>query len=259
MSLIINNKRVNKICIKEDNVPKEVNSGYIGIDGQSKLFYYKKNNEFLPEGYTQLEYITNNKNSYIVIPRNKVEAYSCDCIIPKTPNKYPTYNIFGTIGNSSLLYNVYNQTSSKHFTLYCNYRGTSNHVNYYIEYNTRFNFKYGVTINSQDYELVIDNDTENKSYKRASELSNEFLSKPLVLFANYNNSGNVSYGTGNPSIYSFKIYSDKTMNNLVVDLIPCKNSNSQIGFYDIKNGIFYTNANSQGNFIAGPEVVSTSS
>lgn len=79
----------------------------------------------------------------------------------------------------------------------------------------------------------------------SSSTSTFSISNPITIFA-YNQGSSV--GCSSCKIYAFKIYDNGT---LVRDLIPAKrNSDGEIGLYDLVNGIFFTNSGT-GTFIAG--------
>ena len=55
-------------------------------------------------------------------------------------------------------------------------------------------------------------------------------------------------------VYSCKVYDNGT---LVRDLVPCKNASNVVGMYDVVNGVFYTTANASYQFGAGSAVTPT--
>lgn len=71
----------------------------------------------------------------------------------------------------------------------------------------------------------------------------------MVLFA-ISNVGTPRYFS-NLKFYSGQIYDNGT---IIRDFIPAKNSNGQIGLYDLINALFYVNAG-EGSFLPGPEVI----
>lgn len=71
----------------------------------------------------------------------------------------------------------------------------------------------------------------------------------MVLFA-ISTEGKLGYFS-NLKLYSGQIYDNGT---IIRDFIPAKNSNGQIGLYDLINALFYVNAG-EGSFLPGPEVI----
>ena len=79
---------------------------------------------------------------------------------------------------------------------------------------------------------------------------NTYFSSPgtLFLFGRNNNSGGLNDAGGKVVIYKCKIYED---DELVRDLVPCKNKSGQVGLLDKKHNKFYTSLGS-GALGAGP-------
>jgi hypothetical protein len=55
-------------------------------------------------------------------------------------------------------------------------------------------------------------------------------------------------------VYTFQVYDNGT---LVRDLVPCVNPNDIVGMYDIVNNVFYTTADDNYQFVAGPIVINS--
>lgn len=70
------------------------------------------------------------------------------------------------------------------------------------------------------------------------------------LFCYFNNGSNNPARFAEADIYYFKLFVNGT---LVRDMVPCKDSNNVVGMYDVVNNTFYTSPNGAA-FVAGPEV-----
>lgn len=185
----------------------------------------------LPSGYIQLKYIQSTGTQYINTEFN-----------PNQDTKIVTdmayfgesgANIFGTYYRQSI------------FTQY-NFRLAVNSDNNFVFY-WRNSSVIGPTYDQNRhlfelYQAVLLIDGTSYGSSNTSTFS---ISNPITICA-YNNGSGVTCSSC--KIYAFKIYDNDI---LVRDFIPVKrNSDGEIGLYDLVNGIFFTNSGT-GTFIAG--------
>ena len=177
----------------------------------------------LPNDYTQVDYIESDGNQYIDlgITANQDTNFS---IKFETPSE--------VIGSKSL-FGYFNDNTNSFYL--------------YISSNKQFQFGYKSWQNFGLSNSVLENtiynvsNNKNKLYVNGTEYTNsntdDFSTSPnnLLLFK-------ISGATsgGHPiKLYSFKLFNNKT---IVRDMIPCyRNSDNEVGLYDIVNNVFYTN------------------
>mgnify|MGYP002519323210 CR=1 FL=1 len=90
----------------------------------------------------------------------------------------------------------------------------------------------------------------NIFYNYAGTVSTFTSPNTLYIFSGHNSTGvSTSYYVG--KIYYFKIYNDGVLTR---DFVPCRNTNNEIGFYDLVNNQFYPNQGT-GTFSAGADII----
>lgn len=234
----------NKVNVLEDQIPTGQASGnpiYINdstnLEAKLKLNGGDKQEYYLPEDYTQLEYIESAGGQYIDT------QYKAN---QKT--EYEVEFSYSSMANSSNGFVLGSRISSnqQNLSLTCDsgdiFVGRGN-----------------------DYEQITVTTNINQKYKM-KVTENNIIRDGIVISNAINNFGDET-GTYNVRLFncnqngSFfrnftgKIYSCRIWDNgeLVREFIPCKrNSDSVLGLYDTVNNVFYTNAGS-GSFTAGPE------
>lgn len=193
----------------------------------------------LPIGYTEVEYLESTGTQYIDtgINVNTTTSRYETKINPSSVSG--TMGIFGTRNYSSA-----NQSSMNAFIISGNFRldWVSGNGNYNVR-NISSDTEYTISITRG---LATIN---NVNYVSGDTTSIDSLYPFYV--------GNLnSAGSAFPNGFSGKIYYSKLYNNniLVFDGVPCyRNSDNEIGMYDLVSNTFFTNAGS-GSFIAGAEV-----
>lgn len=184
----------------------------------------------LPAGYTELEYIQSDKNSWI---QTNIQAnFTTRRVVVNiqvgsdiTTNE----SIFGTTPVNNRFFYVLRYSLEK--LIY------------------RYSTNYGVYIEKDitDQRITIDWDFPSKylavgDYKKTTSTSMQTLSSDICFF-----------GPGRSPVaklYSAQIYTSGT---LVGDYVPCTNPSGVVGVYDLVGAKFYANAGS-GTFTAGPAV-----
>ena len=227
---------------------KEVtyNSTYGTLATPSKSGYTFKGWSYLPEGYTQLQYIEATGTQYINSgykpgPNTGVEAtYQ---FTATTPVQQRIYGIHGANGSTATFsYTYYINGSGNMAYAYKNEGGnwvatgikadTSKHT---FSFNTNKGYwKYDSRANAGISEVTA---TNTAPY-------NMFI---LAATTNGTSVANNDH-RAHAKLYSFNIYEN---GNIVRQYVPCKNSNGEVGLYEVYQGIFYGNIGS-GTFTEGP-------
>lgn len=184
----------------------------------------------LPSGYKLLEYVGGSGTQYIItdVYLASTDVVECEYRNSSTTGYGAIYGVF-KLGESSALYA--NQT-------YYGYDVANNKVDTDIRVNTEWHFSRHDFVHGT---LTIDDTT-------VSFEPFEFVNttKNAVLSRYYNN----SYG------YNWKGFIRKFRvtrgNEVICDLLPAKNSNDDVGLYDLISGSFYTAAS--GTLLEGNEV-----
>lgn len=184
--------------------------------------------QVVPEGYTQLMYISSNATQYIdtgVPAKRDLKSY-----IKFTRNSVQSGRYFGVVDDAAKYQIRYDNWSGR---LYCDVGSDSINIS--------------SAISSID-EIVIEYPTAtiNGTVFNIAAQSDFTLEKNIYLFAA---NGNSSKGT--ISLYECIIYDDDKTTELR-HFYPCKNSSNVCGMYDTVEGVFYPDANG-GNFTAGPQ------
>lgn len=194
----------------------------------------------IPSGYTQLLYIESTGTQYIdtgVNPNSYRRIY-----IKFNPLSY-VYDVsfFGLVGFSDRgftdTYQLRTDNGSSRFFL----NGTSFTASFDFPGINEFEYNYpSLTINGTSSTI---SDPGEWSY---SDDSN------IYLFAYRYQTGGTPAPMGYSSmrLYGCKIYDDDQV-TIVRDFVPVRNSNNEVGLYDVVNGQFYGNLGT-GSFTAGP-------
>ena len=185
----------------------------------------------LPSEYTQVDYIEGHRAEYIdtgfkVTPKTKIEAtFAFNQVTPVQQR------IFG---------NGYSETDGLVFTTYINGGGNfawccqnniGNWQNTGIKADTN---KHTFTIDSLNKVVTMDD-----RYNTTITTTRTNNSINTMLLFSYRGDGTTPDNFPYLKMYSTKIYNNNT---LIRDFIPCfRNSDNEVGMYDIINNIFYTN------------------
>lgn len=183
----------------------------------------------LPAGYKRLEYIEATNNQYI---NTGIKLASTDVVMTKFQNVSTTGGLYGVykLGESSTFYS----SGTYYF-----YDGT----------NTRINT--GVSVNTDWHEVVHDFVNGKLTFDGTDHTFTPWTfenTSNSPLFARIYN-GNAGYFF-NGRIAYWKVYRNGT---LIMDLVPCINTNNEVGMYDTVAGVFH-GSRSASSFTAGPEV-----
>ena len=184
--------------------------------------------QVVPEGYTQLEYITSNGTQYIdtgVQAKRDLKSY-----IKFTRNNGGNNQFFG-IHDNGLYYALW--FSDWRWQLWCGIGSN------YVDISSASS---GVTEYLLEYPTVTVNDTVFNFSAQA-----DFTSEKTIYLCAVNGESNKSV----IDLYECIIYDDDKTTELK-HFYPCKNSSNICGMYETVEGVFYPDANG-GNFDAGPQ------
>lgn len=193
----------------------------------------------LPEGYTRITYLKSNGNQAIdtginVSSKTKI-SFKADSI---TADAW--YTIFGTNGY------VADKGTNCYFRLEVANNGE------YITADLGFFKRYEDIDNSiplefeYDYpKLIINGDLDTVS--ASDEFTFTTPETTLAVFANHDD-GNF---TGNCKCTLFSFYMENENGDSICELVPCRNSNDEVGMYDLVNERFLGNVGT-GAFTGGP-------
>lgn len=207
-------------------------AGY-SYDGKDEIKVV--NDNFLPSGYTALEYIESDGKSGYVDTGIVIDSIPVDVEVDvqfNDANASSPEMAWGYMDNTNNLprwgFGVY---SSK-------WLGSPNATASIGTPDTdRHNVILRVLRNSRG-EAVYNGDIDGNELYPSNSLGNEaiYLSNtlPIYLFARNNRSGASNFG--NCKIYGFKVTQDGV---LIHDLVPCKNNEDVLGFYDVIAQAFY--------------------
>lgn len=191
---------------------------------------------FLPDGYTQLEYIESTGTQYI----NSGYLPSWNTSIYMEAMVFATSDFFALFGARSSSAGTDPKSNTLFISPQLNPRSDYYGSSYTFPGQIPAGVKFTVSVEQNSCEVYQYTYTHPKS-TAASE---------YPLFVMDVNTAGSARGTGHCRLYSCAIYEDETK---VRDFIPCIDTSGKIGAYDAVYGIFYGNSGT-GSFVAGPEV-----
>ena len=196
----------------------------------------------LPAGYTQLEYIDTDGNSWIdtgITPTATTLQF--DYKMQILQQGY--VSLFGAVASTTPRYGfrVYYQPSGGETNI-LNWQSGSFVGQQVVTWNDVLQ---GTVIATQGVSVVSTINGTTQTY----DSSAIDLTQSDTIFLGTSHLRNTS-GRGPTRTWSFKITKDGTV---VRDFVPAKNASNVIGMYDFVSGQFFTNAG-EGDFIAGPVV-----
>lgn len=196
---------------------------------------------YLPEEYTQLEYIESSGTQYIDTGFKPNQNSGVETLVETYDTNVLYNNPFG----------VRNENREQFFVgIQTNPQGNNNSETWFLRYGTQhyiseFGIKYGqnhIIVNKNIYTINGDSYTFNSTIFQSSN--------NMYLFA-CNNNGETNDREMRGKMYYFKLYDNDV---LIRNMIPCiRKSDNVVGMYDTVNNLFYENSGT-GNFIAGPEL-----
>ncbi len=186
----------------------------------------------LPEEYTQVDYIESSGTQYIdtgVLPTFNTEVELEFMSIAENMSGF----IYGSrkANNDSTHTIIFFANASDYYPQFANDSSVIHLANTHPEF-TQPNIKYKAKNGKKGFYI---NDVLLKQYTAQTELNS---THSMYIFA-LNENGSVERRMANARIYKFKIYENDI---LIRDYVPCyKNSDNEVGLYDIVNNVFYTN------------------
>ena len=235
--------------------------------GLIAVFKVSKEPVGLPEGYTEVLYISNPQFSYIRNPHIPDTWYKNIAELKiKVDDSAPGGTIFGAWRNnrkSSLTYSFYGATISVN----------ANNISIEVGENKSFytapsNAKKSFDISdiSSEVMLITFDFTGNIITANRKTFDNIGITVPstappspplfaLTSVSTNSSGGNWSYGASraNYKLYGLKFY-DKLSGDLILNYVPCINQSGAVGLYELVTNRFYTSYESGKPFTAGPAV-----
>lgn len=191
----------------------------------------------LPDGYTQVDYIESSGTQYIDTGEKATENTTFDITFYESENT--NAKIFGSRisvsnGAMALYFNSGDDFVVNYGTQGITYTDDNRFINNIV------NLKTEIADNKYRFHL------NNNLLTEFTKYTGSFLDQNMYL-GSYNNNGTAVTTSGTIRIYRCKIYN----NNLVKNFIPCyRNSDNEVGMYDLVNNTFYTNSGT-GSFTYG--------
>ena len=199
------------------------NLEYVWLDN---VRYDINNLPRLPIGYQEVEYIESSGTQALMLPNINIDYWFIDCCFLNTNSSQTILGayVFNNPGRFGL-------SCDSSYTNYALWTGGSGYEQSNVSALTRADIEY---------------DYNNHSWKINNvQYSTTTIEKPIDMFR-YNVS---DYSTA--KVYR---YYSKYNNEIVLDLRPCyRESDNEIGMYDLVNNVFYTNVGT-GTFLKGSSI-----
>ncbi len=192
----------------------------------------------LPAGYTELEYLQTDGNSWIDTGIKGDMSYKYEIDFQQLDaGQYRNWGAFDQSG-----YSGGPNMSLTHLSGFA------------VRWTVSGNNSQAVnlsTLDSNRHHIIIDNgyitwDGVNKG--RSTGHQDNYVFGYNLFLGTVNPGGNTPTSNAKSKYYSYKVWN--TSGDLIQDLIPAKNSSGVVGMYDMVSGQFFTNAGT-GTFIAG--------
>lgn len=253
------NKNISSIYVGVNGKAKKVLKGYVGVNGKAKLFY-NSSPSYL-QNYTKREYITSTGGAYIVTDIYGKYTYDFKYSLSN-------YNITTEQQKSNCIFNMTSQFSDPQTVLSVNMnevKYSDNTETFNSDHNSNNNpirLLYNIADGSSSHSFYAINESINSTQSfffqennSISIFNNNYLTLFGLTFLQEDSSFLTIASPGTKTLYYFKVYTDNTRQTLAANFIPCtRNQDGIPGLYDTISGKFYTNANTVGNLVAGPEI-----
>ena len=183
----------------------------------------------LPRTYTQVDYIESSGTQYIDTGEKATENTTFDITFYESENTKA--KIFGSRisannGAMALYCNSGDDFTINYGTQVVTYADDNRFINNVVNLKTE--------IADNKYKFYLNNNLLNEFTK----YTGNFLNENMYL-SSYNNNGTAATTSGTIRTYKCKIYKNSV---LVRNFIPCyRNSDNEVGMYDLVNDVFYTN------------------
>ena len=196
----------------------------------------------LPEGYTLLSYVQTQEDN------NTASSYIDTVIIPLATDRIETKVGLGNVGGTQWIFGSY--TTDQRFDAYV----TSSKLYYHLGSKSAT-----INVTTATYEIILDGSRRNGIYAKNGEASGKLTiasggkapDRRIYLFG-ANNNGPVYSGrmANSCKMYYFRVY-DKD-GNIKANMLPAKNPDGVVGFYDLVRNQFFAPAN--GELRAGTDI-----
>ena len=225
---------------------KEVNAKIENITKYTEsIINHTKLDIKLPDGYTELEYVQASGNCYtdtLYAPTRNAK-FDSKVYMGGGSSSYPT--VWGGRDRSGGPYGIYshNVRGGLEVMIYntsVSFSGSHYNKIYYL---TNFYTNSAVELYDENFQLL-----DSKTY--TAQPSDRYNRTTYLFTLNRNGSPDSSCYTSGYRIYYLKFYEN---NELVCDIIPCKDMNGTVCFYEaVQHNTLYNKGS--GSFVAGPEI-----
>ena len=214
-----------------------------GISGSSTIVSASSMESYaLPEGYTLLSYVQTQEDN------NTASNYIDTVILPLATDRIETKVGLGNVGGTQWIFGSYE--NNKRFDVYVN----SSKLYYHLGSKNAT-----INVTTATYEIILDGSRRNGIYAKNGEASGKLTidsggsapDRRIYLFG-ANDNGPVYPGrmANSCKMYYFRVY-DKD-GNLKANMLPAKNPENVVGFYDLVRNQFFAPAN--GELRAGTDI-----
>ena len=203
--------------------------GGVGKDLKDYKIYGNTRQQILPDGYTQVDYIESSGTQYIDTGVNADYKLSLLCELAMVS----AGGAIGAIGSNTELRHHFNYAINQGIRYYYKSISTINQVQLFPLGQEDTN-KHKYFIDIYNSKVQIDDETVKDLTER-----DEYDIQTNYWICKRNSPNSALQNSMSIKVYTFKMYKE---NILVRDFIPCyRNSDNEVGLYDLVNDVFYTN------------------
>lgn len=201
-------------------IAREISKAYVGVANKARLFWPASR---LPSGYTEIEYITLTDNyTETTIPYSGVMRFDAQMKFTSSPSNYAQLPIGIGISSGIVATAQYMNGSWRTvFTADTSYVDYVTSSDYSISNITSTSYLYSIRVGSGKNNASLYLDGSNKG-----TTSNYSRTVTPTLISLY----------GGATFYSGAVYNSS--NQVIGELVPCKNSSNQVGVYDLVTNTF---------------------
>ena len=203
--------------------------GGVGKNLKDYKIYGNTKQQILPDGYTQVDYIESSGTQYIDTGVNADYKLSLLCELAMVS----AGGAIGAIGSNTELRHHFNYVINQGIRYYYKSISTINQVQLFPLGQEDTN-KHKYFIDIYNSKVQIDDGTVKDLTER-----DEYDIQTNYWICKRNSPNSALQSNMSVKVYTFKMYKE---NVLVRDFIPCyRNSDNEVGLYDLVNDVFYTN------------------
>lgn len=213
----------------------------------NSIYFGKSENYIFPEQvYQQVEYLETDGKAYIMTTHQPSQNTRTVAEFSGVDTSIETdCPLFGARDEGSLRsYFSYSHSDSQGTRGYVTSFGTEWHLFSLNPGSNRFTIDKNKNISTLYY------NSESESLTQTDDTFTKTNLYGVIFGIAYTNE--TQYAQSGVRLYSYKTYNSDT---LARDYIPCyRKSDNKPGLYDVVHGVFYINANSEGEFVCGPNI-----